>query len=716
MTAVRTVVVTPKGFVGGAERWLLSILDHTDRLAPAVVLLQDGPLRTELEQRGIHTIVLPTGASGLAITRAGAQLWHQLRSLDPDVILVNGIKAATAALGPARLLGIPSVWVRHEGSYANTLGRLAVRAADQTITVAPDESPETAETLFVPPPLLDEPLPRSEAAGILRSLGVPDDGLLRVGVLARIARYKGIDTMIDALARPGGRPWRLVVAGIADPGDPHEQSRLVSLAEDRGVADRVTWLGDVPAAGRLVTALDAVAVATRAGVPGYPPGEGFGMTVVESFAAGVPVLADPATVPAVRLPGHLEAVVTIDADDPISVGTGLAVLADPDLRAELGAVAAQLGARHPRPPAVAAAVTRVLTQACHRPGAGLAAGPPFSVISTVRNEGGEITQWLDDITSQLAAADELVVVDGGSTDGTLASLREYAERDARVRVLASPGAGISAGRNIAVTAATHDWIACTDAGCTPDPGWLTAFRRAAAAGGIDLVTGVYRAGPIDGQPWELAMAAVGYPVPDELRRPSLLDRVYGRLFGRAYDATLPTGRSVAFTKQAWRLAGGYPEDLATAEDVLFGKRAVAAGARAELAVDAAVTWDQRPTLRGNATMFRGYGRGDGQSGDLQLIARNIARASAYTIGPVLWLALPTARPLLLAAAAGYLSVPLRRAMRGPRPVATTALVPAMAAIRDLAKAWGCLQGLSDRLRGRIQRQPDGLAERQRAGT
>ena len=28
------VVVTPKGFLGGAERWLLSLLDHADRIAP----------------------------------------------------------------------------------------------------------------------------------------------------------------------------------------------------------------------------------------------------------------------------------------------------------------------------------------------------------------------------------------------------------------------------------------------------------------------------------------------------------------------------------------------------------------------------------------------------------------------------------------------------------------------------------------------------------
>ena len=196
----------------------------------------------------------------------------------------------------------------------------------------------------------------------------------------------------------------------------------------------------------------------------------------------------------------------------------------------------------------------------------------------------------------------------------------------------------------------------------------------------------------------LALAAVSYPVPEELRRTTVLDRAYGRVLGRMYDAGLPTGRSVAFRRSAWAAAGGYPEELATAEDVVFGKRVVAAGAHAELAVDAAVTWDQRPTLAGNLRMFRGYGRGDGLSGDRQLVARNLARAASYTVAPAAWLLAPRTRPLLALGAAVYLSVPLRRGLTGRRPVRTTALVPFMAAARDLAKAVGCLDGLAQRRR------------------
>jgi glycosyltransferase involved in cell wall biosynthesis len=696
------LVVTPKAFLGGAERWLLSLLDHTDRLAPVVVLLEDGVLRDALEDRGIPTHLLSTGAGGADVAAAAARLVPLLRSVDPDVVLANGVKAATAALPAARLVGVPGVWVRHEDSFAATLGRLALRLADRTVVVGPPSDAERRhDPALVPPPVLAEPLPRDEALRALAGLGVPDDGLLRVGVLARLAPYKGIDTVLSALAAPEAQGWRLVVAGTPDPGAPGERDRLERLAADLGVAARVSWLGEVDAAGRLAGALDAVAVPTRAGEPGYPDGEGFGMTVVEAYAAGVGVLADPRTVPALDLPGYRDGAEAVDSTDPASVARALARLGDERHRTALGERARAVGARHPRPEAVADTVASVLAHACHRPGAGLADGPAMSVVTTVRDEAASLDDWLNDLVAQLREGedgDEVVVVDGGSTDGTLDVLRAWAAREARVRLVEAPGAGISEGRNIGVRAARHDWIACTDAGCEPDPGWLEALRRAAAEGGTDLVTGVYRAGPLDGPPWTLALAAVSYPVPDELRRTTVLDRAYGRLLGRMYDAGLPTGRSVAFHRTAWAAAGGYPEELATAEDVVFGKRVLAAGAHAELAVDAAVTWDQRPTLAGNLRMFRGYGRGDGLSGDRQLVARNLARAASYTVAPVLWLAAPRTRGLLALGAAAYLSVPLRRAATGPRPVRSTALVPVMAAARDVAKAVGCLEGLARRRR------------------
>ena len=70
-----------------------------------------------------------------------------------------------------QLRGVPGVWVRHEDSFAGTLGRLALRLADRTVVVGPPSGAERPyEPVLVPPPVLDEPLPRAEAEQVLTDL------------------------------------------------------------------------------------------------------------------------------------------------------------------------------------------------------------------------------------------------------------------------------------------------------------------------------------------------------------------------------------------------------------------------------------------------------------------------------------------------------------------------------------------------------------------
>jgi GT2 family glycosyltransferase len=389
--------------------------------------------------------------------------------------------------------------------------------------------------------------------------------------------------------------------------------------------------------------------------------------------------------------------IAVDAEDPASVAAGLAELSDVQRRASIQSAIAAVGARHPRPLDTARSLVDLLAGLAHRPDAGVRDGVPLSVVSTVKNEGVHAEDLVRRLLAQADAEDDVVIVDGGSDDDTLPLLQQLARTDARLKVIEAPGCGISEGRNIGIRAATTDWIACTDAGCVPEDGWLMSLKAAGASGAGDLITGTYRASYGQGHAWEIALAHVAYPNPEELRRRTPLVKAYSAAFGRAYDATLPTGRSVAFTTEVWRAAGGFPEDLPTAEDVMFGQNAVEHGARAVLCADACVTWDQRPTLRSNAKMFYGYGHGDGLSGDRRLIGRDLLRAAVYAVGPAMLLSGRT-RPLALAGAAAYLSLPAVRATRGPRPLAATLMVPAMAAMRDLAKAAGCLTGLRDRRR------------------
>jgi glycosyltransferase involved in cell wall biosynthesis len=75
----------------------------------------------------------------------------------------------------------------------------------------------------------------------------------------------------------------------------------------------------------------------------------------------------------------------------------------------------------------------------------------ISVIVTVKNEDESIHRLLDSLAAQTRAPDEVVICDGGSTDGTLKVLS--AEQRLPLKVIVRPGANISQGRNAAIAEA-----------------------------------------------------------------------------------------------------------------------------------------------------------------------------------------------------------------------------------------------------------------------
>jgi glycosyltransferase involved in cell wall biosynthesis len=94
-------------------------------------------------------------------------------------------------------------------------------------------------------------------------------------------------------------------------------------------------------------------------------------------------------------------------------------------------------------------------------------------------------------------ADEVVVVDNGSTDGTWEYLQSV--DDARLRVVQDRGS-LGRIRNLAVELATSDVVAFTDSDCHPLPGWLEA-GVAALTEGVGVVQGrTVPAEPVT-EPW-----------------------------------------------------------------------------------------------------------------------------------------------------------------------------------------------------------------------
>jgi cellulose synthase/poly-beta-1,6-N-acetylglucosamine synthase-like glycosyltransferase len=325
------------------------------------------------------------------------------------------------------------------------------------------------------------------------------------------------------------------------------------------------------------------------------------------------------------------------------------------------------------------------------------------VISTVRDDREDVEELLAALARQTRPPDELVIVDGGSSDGTLELLESWSRERLPLRVLSAPNTNISAGRNVAIEAASHEWIACTDAGCRPIPTWLEAIDRARPR--ADLLTGVFT---VDcDTAFERMIAVTHYPDPAELEQPGALVRVSHRLFGRAFEAKLAGGRSMAFTKTTWRAVGGFPEGVYAGEDQAFSVALVERGYGAVLVPEASVAWRPPSTWAENARMFFTYCRGDVRSGDR---SRHVARTLAWTAAPLLIRRGGTlSRMAVLLGGAGYLGLPIQRALRSGAPPSEWWRIPPLIALKDLSQMAGAAAGLIDAALERPQPNPHDIS-------
>ncbi len=228
-----------------------------------------------------------------------------------------------------------------------------------------------------------------------------------------------------------------------------------------------------------------------------------------------------------------------------------------------------------------------------------------SVVATVLNERANVDRLLRSLAAQTRPPDEVVICDGGSSDGTVERIRELADELASrlpaVRVLAAPGANISRGRNVAIEAAAGPIIAVTDAGVRLAPNWLEELTLAwARPNDPPLAVAGFFLPDVQGA-FETAMAATVLPQRNEINPESFL----------------PSSRSVAFTRQAWQQVGGYPEWLDYCEDLLFDfgindlRTRRASGF--DWAPDALVYFRPRTSLRSFWTQYSRYARGDGKA-------------------------------------------------------------------------------------------------------
>ncbi len=219
-----------------------------------------------------------------------------------------------------------------------------------------------------------------------------------------------------------------------------------------------------------------------------------------------------------------------------------------------------------------------------------------SVIVCVRDGRPHLDEQLRSLVDQDALTPfEIVVVDNGSTDGTLDDLRAWTARYDNIRVVvATEMAAKPYAFHAGVQAASSDFLAGVDHDDRCDPGWLAAMVDAAQKG--DIVGG------------RLEVHELNAPA-------SVLSRPWLEHDGLAIAlrvAPYAPGCNMAIWRDAYERV--IPTEFFTgaSEDRDLGFRALAAGLRVVYASSAVVHYRLRSPGDATRRQLRAYGRDDAE--------------------------------------------------------------------------------------------------------
>jgi glycosyltransferase involved in cell wall biosynthesis len=338
-----------------------------------LVTTEDGPLVARAAAEGVRTDIVPmpraverlgdAGAGGpaggrvsraellLRTVRAAVSLpaflmrmRRALRRIAPDVIQTNGFKMHILGLW-ARNGRTPLVWHVHDYVSARPMMSRLMRAhsgrAFAAITnsrsVGDDLSRVCGPSLTVVPVINAVDLEKFSPEGTRLDLdalsGLPPADAVRVGLVATMARWKGHEVFLRALARLRGRRnvRGYVIGGPVYRTEGSEASveELRALAGELGIADRIGFTGFVNDAAAAMRTLDVVVHASVRPEP-------FGLVIVEALACGRPVIVSDAG-GAGEIVRTVEGALSFPPGDDAALAAAIGQLVDdPGRRQELG--------------------------------------------------------------------------------------------------------------------------------------------------------------------------------------------------------------------------------------------------------------------------------------------------------------------------------------------------------------------------------------------
>ncbi|MCL5070808.1 MAG: glycosyltransferase, partial [Actinobacteria bacterium] len=224
-----------------------------------------------------------------------------------------------------------------------------------------------------------------------------------------------------------------------------------------------------------------------------------------------------------------------------------------------------------------------------------------SLVATVLNEEKTIKDFIESIINQSVLPSEVIIVDGGSSDSTVESIKKQVSgikqeqlKRVKFKVFTKKG-NRSVGRNEGIKQASSETILLTDSGCILDKDWIKNIIKPFKDKNTDVVAGYYKG--------EFPNIFQKSLIPYVLVMP---DRVNEKEF-------LPATRSMAFKKNIWIKAGGFDEKLSHNEDYAFANKLNEIGAKIVFSKNAVVKWIPRKNLKQAFIMFFRFALGDIQA-------------------------------------------------------------------------------------------------------
>lgn len=207
----------------------------------------------------------------------------------------------------------------------------------------------------------------------------------------------------------------------------------------------------------------------------------------------------------------------------------------------------------------------------------------ISIIVTVRNEAKNMEELLDSFLIQEHPY-EVIIIDAGSTDGTVEIVERYQKSSDAIKLIKHGGTRGEC-RNLGVLRAKGEALAFIDGDCIASKEWLSAMRKGLKK--HDIVAGktIY----------------IGYGAFKDLERVEL--------YYKGFDLTYPSC-NLTYSKKAFLDAGGFDSWFVTAEDIDLNYRAVDEGHNIGYSVEAMVYHKTRGNILGffKQAFWNGFGR------------------------------------------------------------------------------------------------------------